>query len=224
MPDRWAAAANNVKNEKDEKMFVLDTGNEGGAAGPFIAWSARGTQDGSVPPRSFFIRDGGNKTPMDMSKGIVLDIEGMKTGWQHSEGIAGVAPEWKWNSSPANMQPSPGEGWKKGISVRCAVGGGNVATWEQAGAAVWQAITNLAPQLTKQPAPGQLPLVRMTDAELLQFKKGSTVVPKLEVVKWVDRPDCLKEGAAAGIALEPTPAPAPAAPAVQPADLDDAEF
>jgi hypothetical protein len=89
---------------------------------------------------------------------------------------------------------------------------------------VWQAITNLAPQLTKQPAPGQLPLVRMTDAELLQFKKGSTVVPTLEVVKWVDRPDCLKEGAAAGIALEPTPAPAPAAPAVQPADLDDAEF
>ena len=225
MPDRWAAAANNVKNEKDDKMFVLDTGKEGGAAGPFIAWSARGTQDGSVPPRSFYLRDGGSKTPMDMTKGIVLDIEAMKTGWQHSEGIAGVAPEWKWNSSPAVMQPCPGERdkWKMGISVRCAVGGGNVATWEQAGAAVWQAITNLAPQLTKQPAPGQLPLVRMTDAELLQFKKGSTVVPKLEVVKWVDRPDCLKEGAAAGIASEPAPKPAPA-PAVQAADLDDAEF
>jgi len=34
----------------------------------------------------------------------------------------------------------------------------------------------------------------------------------------VDKPDCLKEGAAAGIATEPTPAPAPAA-----AD-DDMEF
>lgn len=204
-------------------MFILDTGSEGGAAGPFLAWSARGTQDGSVPPRSFYVRDGGNKTPMDATKGIVIDIEDMKTGWQHSEGIAGVAPEWKWNPSPAQMMPSPGEGWKKGFSIKCAIGGGKTATWEQSGAAVWQALTELAPKLAQQPAKGQLPVVRMTDAQLLQFKKGSTVVPVLEIVKWVDRPDALKEGAAAGIALAPTPAPAPvqAAPAVE---LDDAEF
>ena len=204
-------------------MFILDTGSEGGAAGPFLAWSARGTQDGSVPPRSFYVRDGGNKTPMDATKGIVIDIEDMKTGWQHSEGIAGVAPEWKWNPSPAQMMPSPGEGWKKGFSIKCAIGGGKTATWEQSGAAVWQALTELAPKLAQQPAKGQLPVVRMTDAQLLQFKKGSTVVPVLEVVKWVDRPDALKEGAAAGIALAPTPAPVPvqAAPAVE---LPDAEF
>jgi hypothetical protein len=225
MPDRWAAAANNVKNEKDEKMFVLDTGDRG-AAGPFISWSARGTQDGSVPPRSFYLRDGGSKTPLDISKGIVLDIESMKTGWQHSQGVAGVAPEWRWNDSPAYMQPCPGERskWKMGISVRCAIGGGNVATWEQAGSAVFNSIRKLSPQLSQQPALGQLPLVRMTGAVVEQYANGSTVIPTLEVVKWVDRPDCLKEGAAAGIASEPTPAPAPAAPAVQPADLDDAEF
>ena len=206
-------------------MFILDTGSEGGAAGPFLAWSARGTQDGSVPPRSFYVRDGGNKTPMDATKGIVIDIEDMKTGWQHSEGIAGVAPEWKWNPSPAQMMPSPGEGWKKGFSIKCAIGGGKTATWEQSGAAVWQALTELAPKLAQQPAKGQLPVVRMTDAQLLQFKKGSTVVPVLEVVKWVDRPDALKEGAAAGIALAPTPAPAPAQVQAAPAvELDDAEF
>lgn len=210
-------------------MFILDTGSEGGAAGPFLAWSARGTQDGSVPPRSFYVRDGGNKTPMDATKGIVIDIEDMKTGWQHSEGIAGVAPEWKWNPSPAQMMPSPGEGWKKGFSIKCAIGGGKTATWEQSGAAVWQALTELAPKLAQQPAKGQLPVVRMTDAQLLQFKKGSTVVPVLEVVKWVDRPDALKEGAAAGIALAPTPAPVPApvqAAPVQSAILDpeDQEF
>jgi len=38
----------------------------------------------------------------------------------------------------------------------------------------------------------------------------------------VDKPDCLKDGAAAGIATEPTPAPAPA-PAPAAAD-DDMEF
>jgi hypothetical protein len=206
-------------------MFILDTGSEGGAAGPFLAWSARGTQDGSVPPRSFYVRDGGAKTPMDATKGIVIDIEDMKTGWQHSEGIAGVAPEWKWNPSPAQMMPSPGEGWKKGFSIKCAIGGGKTATWEQSGAAVWQALTELAPKLAQQPSKGQLPVVRMIDAQLLQFKKGSTVVPVLEIVKWVDRPDALKEGAAAGIALAPTPAPAPAPVQAVPAvELDDAEF
>jgi hypothetical protein len=211
-------------------MFAIDLGNDG-AAGPFLAWSARGTQDGAVPPQSFFVRDGGEKTPQDMSKGFVMDIDALKTGWQKSEGIVGVAPEWKWNSTPSQMMQSPGEEWKKGMSVRCAIGGGQTATWEQSGAAVWQALTGLAPELAKRPDAQKLPLVRMKEVQHLQFKRGSTVVPVLEVAQWVDRPDCLKEGVAAGIALEPTPQPAPqpAPQPVQPAPveaavLDDMEF
>lgn len=210
-------------------MFTIDLGNDG-ASGPFLAWSARGTQDGSVPAQSFFVRDGSNKRAHDMSKGFVMDIDSLKTGWQKSEGIAGIAPEWKWNPTPSQMMASPGEEWKKGMSVKCAIGGGQVATWEQSGAAVWQALTGLVPALSQRPDPNKLPLVRMTQAQLLQFKRGSTVVPVLEVTQWVDRPDCLKEGVAAGIALEPTPAPQPApqpvaqpAP-IQPAIIDDMEF
>ena len=209
-------------------MFELDTGSNG-VGGPFLQWSARGTQCGTVPAKTFYIRDGGDKTPYDASKGFVLDIAKMKTGWQKSEGIAGVAPEWKWNPSVAQMMASPGDDWKKGFSIRCATGGGNSATWEQAGAAAWDCLTDLAPKLAQQPARGQLPLVRLVDARAVQFKRGSTVVPVLEIVKWVDRPDCLKEGAAAGIAIQPAaPAPAPQpAPAPAPAPaavLDDAEF
>jgi hypothetical protein len=207
-------------------MFAIDTGSTG-ATGPFLAWSARGTQDGAVGARKFFIRDGSTKTEYDATRGFILDIETMKTGWQRSEGMAGVAPEWRWNPSVSQMMQSPGDDWKKGFSIRCATGGGNTATWEQAGAAAWDCLTDLAPKLSQQPAPGQLPLVRMIDARAVQFKRGSTVVPVLEVVKWVDRPDCLKEGAAAGIAVQPAaPAPQPApAPAPQPAvELTDAEF
>ena len=208
-------------------MFQLDTGNDG-ISGPFLQWSARGSQDGQVPAQTFYIRDENGKTPFDIQNGIVLDIDTMKTGWQKSEGIAGQAPEWKWNPSPAQMMASPGEEWKKGFSIRCAVGGGKTATWEQAGAAAWQSLTNLAPELSKQPAPGQLPMVRLKEAQMLQFKRGSTVVPIMEIVKWVDRPDCLKEGAAAGIATEPAPAPQPApqpAPAAAPAEpAGDMEF
>jgi hypothetical protein len=57
--------------------------------------------------------------------------------------------------------------------------------------------------LTEQPAAGQMPLIKMKEAKELKFTKGSTCYPIFEVVKWVDKPDCLKEGAAAGIATDP---------------------
>ena len=209
-------------------MFTLDTGSTG-AGGPFLQWSARGTQDGSVPPKSFYIRDGSAKTPYDATKGMVLDIEKMKTGWQRSEGLAGVAPEWRWNPTVSQMAAAPGEDWKKGFSIPVATGGGATATWEQAGTAAWQALVDLAPQLQQQSAAGQLPLVRITDTKAMVFKRGSTISPVLTIIKWVPRPDCLKDGAAQGIAIEPpkpqpikqpAPQPVPAAPA----DADDLEF
>ena len=198
-------------------MFNLDTGNSG-SEGPWLSWSARGTQDGAVPQQSFYIREeNGTKTVFDMSKGIVLDIENMKTGWQRSDGIVGQAPDWKWNATVSQMMPQPGDDYKKGFEVKCAIGGGKTATWQQAGAAVWGALTMLAPQLA-QGQPGKLPLVRMTGAKPVQFKRGSTVEPILEVAEWVDRPDCLKDGVAAGIATDPAPQPTPQpAPAPQPA-------
>ena len=206
-------------------MFALDTGGNG-ANGPFLQWSARGTQCGTIGPKSFYIRSADSKTAYDATKGMVLDIEKIKTGWQKSEGISGVAPEWKWNPSPAQMLPSPSDDWKKGFSMNVAIGGGETATWEQAGTAAWQALTDLAPSLQQQPAPNMLPLVRLANTRPMQFKRGSTLVPILEVIKWVPRPDCMKEGAAGGIALEPAPAPAPAPkPAPAPAPVsDDMEF
>ena len=204
-------------------MFEFDTGSSG-VGGPFLQWSARGTQDGMVPPKSFYIRDGGDKTPYDATKGMVLDITKMKTGWQKSEGIAGVAPEWKWNPSINQMMQAPGDEWKKGFSIPVATGGGQTATWEQAATASWQALVDLAPQLQQQPGPDMLPLVRLTDTKAMQFKRGSTISPVLTIVKWVPRPDALKDGAQAGIATEPAPAPkaAPAPkPAPQPAMVDD---
>ena len=61
----------------------------------------------------------------------------------------------------------------------------------------------------------------MTEAKELKFTKGSTCYPVFEIVKWVDKPDCLKEGAAAGIATEEAKPVAEAAPAVT---TDDMEF
>lgn len=198
----------------------IDTGGSG-SEGPWLQWSARGTQDGTIPPKSFLIRDSDGKTKFDgfEGNGVVLDIETMQTGWCYSSGALGEAPEWKMNPDLAHFLPKPGEDYKKGFKMRCAIGSGNTASWDQSGAGAWNAFVALVPELAKQPAPGQLPLVRVTDVKHEQFKRGSTQTPVLEIVKWVPRPDCLKEGAAAGIATEEaapaanagaaTPAPAP---------------
>lgn len=194
----------------------FDTGG-GGSEGPWIAWSARGTQDRVIDPESFYLRDENGKAPFpQFAQGIVLDIVNMKTGWQKSDGIVGQAPEWKWNASVAHMAPQPGEDYKKGFQIRCAIGNQQTATWEQAGAGAWNAFTSLVPALQQGPD-GKLPLVRMTGAKQVQFKRGSTSEPLLEVVKWVDRPDCLKEGAAAGVDTGEPAAPAPTTAAPAPA-------
>lgn len=192
----------------------FDTGG-GGSEGPWLQWTARGTLDGEIPAKSFFIRDSDGKKLFTgfHDKGVVLDIAKMQTGWCYSDGVAGQAPDWKMNKSLAQFEPQPGEDYKKGFKIRCAIGGGKTASWDQAGAAVWGAFVALVPALQQGPD-GKLPLVRCTGARFDQFKRGSTNVPILEVVQWVDRPDCLKEGAAAGIATEPAPQPVRQAPPV----------
>lgn len=204
----------------------FDTGGSG-SEGPWLQWSARGTQDGTVPAKSFLIRDQDGKQQFTgFDTGVVLDIETMKTGWCYSEGVAGQAPDWKMNPSLDRFLPDPsadGRDYKRGFKIRCAIGGGKTASWDQAGASVWNAFVALVPALQQQPAPGMLPLVRMTGAKFEQFKRGSTNTPILEVVKWVPRPDCLKEGAT--IATEaaapaPQPAPAPQAAVAAPADAE----
>jgi hypothetical protein len=50
------------------------TQDQAASAARSSQWSARGTQDGSVAARSFYIRDGGTRQPYDAAKGMVLDI------------------------------------------------------------------------------------------------------------------------------------------------------
>lgn len=204
-------------------MFEIDLGNTGSDINTFLAWSARGTQDGAVRAKNFYLREGAAKDEYTTAQtnGFVIDLDSLKTGWQKSEGIQGVAPEWKWNASLNQMMAKPGDDWKKGISVKCAIGNGKVAIWEQAGAAVWSTLTELAPKFKEQPSAGQMPLIKMTEAKEEKYTKGSTCYPVFEIVKWVDKPDCLKEGAAAGIATEEAKPVAEAAPAVT---TDDMEF
>jgi hypothetical protein len=197
--------------------------------GPWLGWSARGAQDGSVPPKSFYLRDENGRKPFDMTKGIILDLDTVKTGWCYSSGIVGQPPEWRWNATVSRFESRPSDDHKKGFQIRVAVGGGNTATWEDSGAGAWNAFAALAPQLAQGPE-GKLPMIKMTGVKDEKYARGGTSIATLEVVKWVDRPDCLKEGVQAGIDTggeEPAQAPQQqqqqAAPAPAAAD-EDLEF
>lgn len=188
--------------------------------GPWLNWGAQ--------KEKFTLRDSNGTADFFgfQDKGVVLDIDNMQTGWCYTSGLPGQAPQWQMNPSLAQFLPKPGEEYKKGFKVRCAIGGGQTASWDQAGAGAWNAFVALVPALQQQPA-GKLPLVRLTGTKSVKFQRGGTTEPVLEVIQWVDRPDCLKEGAAAGIAVEPAkPAPAvqPVAQAATAAPPADAEF
>lgn len=178
-------------------MFDFDEGQGGGSNGPFITWSAKGTEDGSVDPRNFYIRsESGKEAVTDrFKKGVVFDITKLKTGWQESSGTPGVAPSWEWNDTPAKMAPRPGENWKKGFHIPVAMTKDEAAVWEQAGAGAFQAFVDVARQIKSEAAEnkGLLPMVKMTGVETIKFAKGSTNYPKLEVAKWVPAPDCLSD-------------------------------
>ena len=170
-------------------MFVIDVGSEGGG-GPFINWHVQGRDDGEAEARTFSLWDGETRSDITskFKKGVIFDIENMKTGWNK------YGEDWKWNENTSRMMPKPGEDWKKGFAISVALGNGDVGHWIQAGAGVFSALKELAPQL-KDGEKGKLPKIKMTGVEKLNFGegKGKTAFAKFEVVSWIDRPDCLKE-------------------------------
>jgi len=214
-------------------MFVIDTtGTGGGSQGPWISWTSNGSAEKGLSPRSWVLREkpeGAPETVLTVipafSSGCVLDLDTVKIGWE-KDGATGMAPERRWNPSPAHKTPRPSEEqkpkggyvWKEAISVRCAIGGGKAATWEQASFGAVSAFMKVAEQIMQEwPTHSQngalLPLVVQTGVDRKQLKSGTSNMPILSVKSWVPRPDCLKAdaptfavGAPAPVA-QPAPAP-----------------
>lgn len=214
-------------------MFAIDTGNEGGSVGPWMSWTSNGSAMKSFPPKSWVLRgkdESGEKFEYVIpafADGCVMDLDSLQLGWM-KDGAAGQAPEKRWNPSVSQATQRPDESkkqsggyaWTQALSVRCAIGGGKAATWEQASFGAYDAFSKLAKQIsaewpTKSNNGALLPLVKQTGVETQQLKSGASNKPILAVVDWVPRPDCLKDDAPV-IATAPTTAPAPA-PVAQPA-------
>ncbi len=194
--------------------YDFDEGDSGSTAqGPFLNWHARAKHDNSIEGRSFSLRskdDDGNSSITDvtdkMKKAVAFDLDTLKTGWCFSNGTPGISPEWVWNTSPARFdqaQPADrGEDrWKKGFSVRLAIGK-EACTWSQAGAGAWTGLVNLIKAVKKDGGDGDVVVAFMEGVEEIKFAKGGTSAPEFTVKKWADRPDCLTQQAEDAPAVE----------------------
>jgi hypothetical protein len=121
----------------DEKI-EFDTGLVG--AGPWLTWHAIASRDGAFPPGSFSVKDKDGRSPVDLSLGCVFDWRGSQTGWGRNTGVAGVAPEKKWNASRARFESKPADDWHRGHRVPIAYlanGRQTYAVWEQFSASAY---------------------------------------------------------------------------------------
>ena len=184
--------------------YDFDEGDSGSTAqGPFLNWHAREKLDGSMPSRSFSLRteDGSTDVTAKIKKGVAFDLDTLKTGWCFSNGTPGVSPEWVWNTTPARFdQPQPAdkgeERWKKGFTIRLALGKDQAATWSQAGAGAWAGLVSLMKAVKADGGKGETVIAVMSGVDEIKFAKGGTSAPIFEVKKWADRPECLTEQAA----------------------------
>lgn len=226
-------------------MFKIDTGaGSTGSKGPWLQFKPKGSSKYGFPWKSWVLREKkGEETVYSlfqgMTNGIVLDIYtdgsqllgSLKLGFSLFENDKSDRRYW---ASALRPEPRPDESknaqggynWRNALSVRCAIGGGLAATWEDEGWGIYKAFDDLVKIMNSQFADniGKCPLVRVTGYVDDASKTSS---PVFEVVKWVPRPDCLKEEAPqiATAPAQQAQAPAPvapvagAAPASVPADV-----
>lgn len=194
-------------------MFTIDTGETGGSKGPWMSWTSNGSAMKGFPPKSWVVRGKDdndqkfeNVVPA-FANGCIMDLDSLQLGWM-KDGATGQAPEKRWNPSIAQATPRPDDSkkpsgayaWSAALSVRCAIGEGQAATWEQAAFGAYDAFSKLSKQIAaewseKSQNGALLPLVKQTGVESQTLTQGTSNKPVLTVVEWVPRPDCLKDDA-----------------------------
>jgi hypothetical protein len=198
--------------------------DDGGSAaeGPFLAWHPHPSRDGQIPAFVWTLRDRDAQRTITAAPmtAMLLDIPSLRTGWEYSNGMAGVAPQRRWNASIIKFEPRPGDDWKRLHSVMVAFDQQHTALWSQSGFASWSAICD-AMTLIRADIHAKLPLLpilRCTGHRQIDTRRGPTYVPTFLLVKWTHRPACLAT-ASSGFddgeddAIPASPPPRPAAKA-----------
>jgi hypothetical protein len=121
---------------------------------------------------------------------FIVDLPNIATGWLLFR--EGQAPERCIDPSLDQAAPSPGEGFKRGFVVMTYSQKffGGAAEFSSASIHLSNAMKDIysAWETERGNHHGMLPVVSCTGAEAMKDKYGTNYRPKLEIVKWVERP------------------------------------
>jgi hypothetical protein len=121
---------------------------------------------------------------------FIADLPNIRTGWLRF--LEGQAPERMMDSSLDRAAPSPGNGFKRGfvLAVYSQNFFGGLAELSSASIHMGNAVREAyaAFEAERGSHPGQVPVIACTGSEPMKDRYGTNYRPKLEIVKWVDRP------------------------------------
>lgn len=121
---------------------------------------------------------------------FIADLENIVTGWLRF--LEGQAPERVMDQALDRAAPSPGNGFKRGfvLAVYSQNFFGGLAELSSASIHMGNAIRDVYASFETERGshPGQMPVIACTDSEPMKDRYGTNYKPKLEIVKWVDRP------------------------------------
>jgi hypothetical protein len=126
---------------------------------------------------------------------FIADLPNIATGWLRF--LEGQAPERVMDTSLDRAAPSPGNGFKRGfvLAVYSQNFFGGFAELSSASIHMGNAIREVysAFEAERGSHPGQVPVIACTGSEPMKDRYGTNYRPKLEIVKWVDRPAGLRD-------------------------------
>jgi hypothetical protein len=121
---------------------------------------------------------------------FVADFANICTGWMCLR--EGQPPEKVIDPSLDRVAPSPGEGFKRGFVLMVFSQNffGGAVELASASIHMGNAMREVYQAYEEQQGhhPGQLPVIACTGSEPMKDKYGTNYKPKLEIVKWIDRP------------------------------------
>jgi hypothetical protein len=115
---------------------------------------------------------------------FLLDLKNISTGWLRFR--EGQAPERMIDPSLDRAAPSPGEDFKRGFVVAAY-------SPKFFGGAVEFSSASIHLSNAIREHRGKVPVVSCSGSEPMKDKYGTNYRPKLDIVKWVDRPDDLPD-------------------------------
>lgn len=164
-----------------------------GASGtirPYVKYNAKADK--------WFVRAEGGGDQEISRPTFLLDLANIRTGWLRF--MEGQAPERVIDPALNRTAPNPGEGFKRGFVVMAYSPKffGGAVEMASASIHVSNAIRDVYALFEEQAGQaenrGKVPVVACTGADAMKDKYGTNYRPKLELVRWADRPADFPDG------------------------------